>query len=104
MKKNRFFGKYYKFISDDGYIFALIVSRANEGDMLQLVTPTKSYFIDDTKSVSIDGDIVDISIHQDDISIEGRLTLGELHPLNKKVMGPFTHLPMQCRHEICARA
>ena len=45
MKKNTFFGKYYKFISDDGYTFALIVSHANEGDMLQLVTPTKGYFV-----------------------------------------------------------
>jgi len=98
--KNHFFGKYYKFISDDGYTFALIVSTANEGDMLQLVTPTKGYFIDDTKSVSISGDIIDINIHQDDISISGRLTLGELHPLKKKAMGPFSYLPMQCVHEI----
>lgn len=100
MKKNRFFGKYYKFISDDGYTFALIISTANEGDMLQLVTPSKGYFIDDTKLVSIEGNIVNIKIKQDDISLVGKIELGELHPLSKKVMGPFTHLPMECRHEI----
>ena len=99
-KKNYFFGKYYKFISNDGYTFALIVSTANEGDMLQLVTPTKGYFIDDTKSVSIHDNVVDIDIHQDDISLKGRLELGELHPLSKKVMGPFSYLPMECVHEI----
>lgn len=99
-KKNKFFGKYYKFISDDGYTFALIVSHANEGDMLQLVTPSKGYFIDDASSVNIKDNVININIHQDDISIKGQLTLGELHPLKKKVMGPFTHLPMECRHEI----
>lgn len=98
--KNHFFGKYYKFISDDGYTFALIVSTANEGDMLQLVTPTKGFFIDDSKSVSITDNVIDIDINQDDISLKGRLELGELHPLDKKVMGPFTYLPMECHHEI----
>lgn len=100
MRKNRFFGKYYKFIADDGYTFSLIVSHANEGDMLQLVTPSKGYFIKDTKSVEINGNIVNINIHEDDISMVGTLSLGELHPLSKRVMGPFTHLPMECRHEI----
>lgn len=99
-RKNYFFGKYYKFISDDGYTFALIVSYANEGDMLQLVTPGKGYFIEDTKSVSIEGDTVKICIEQKGISLKGALTLGELHPLSKPVMGPFAHLPMECRHEI----
>ena len=97
--KNHFFGKYYKFISDDGYTFALIVSRANEGDMLQLVTPSKGYFIDDTKSVIISGNIVHIDIHQDDISLKGDLELGELHPINN-VMGPFSIFPMECKHDI----
>lgn len=100
MKKNRFFGKYYKFISDDGYTFAFIISHANEGDMLQLVTPTKGYFVKDTKSVNINNNVFIINIHEDDISLEGSITLGELHPLSKKVMGPFSILPMECKHEI----
>ena len=100
MKKNRFFGKYYKFISDDGYTFALIISKANEGDLLQLITPNKGYFINDTNSVMIKDNIMDININQDDISLKGNLSLGKFHPLSKKVMGPFTYLPMECRHEI----
>ena len=100
MKKNRFFGKYYKFIADDGYTFALIISHANEGDMLQLVTPDKGHFIGDTKSVEIIDNLVNINIHDENISLVGTLSLGELHPLTKKVMGPFTYLPMECRHEI----
>lgn len=100
MRKNRFFGKYYKFIADDGYTFALIISAANEGDMLQLVTPSKGYFVKDTKSVEVIDNKININIYEDDISLVGTLTLGELHPLSKKVMGPFTYLPMECRHEI----
>ena len=98
--KNRFYGKYYKFISDDGYTFALILSHANEGDMLQLVTSSKGYYIEDLSSVRIDRNNISIAIHQDDISIEGVLYIGELHPLSKKVMGPFHYLPLECKHEI----
>lgn len=98
--KNKFFGKYYKFISDNGFTFALIVSTANEGDMLQLITPKGSYLIKGTKSVVIKDNDIDINIEQDDVSLIGKLSLGELNTLSKKVMGPFTYLPMECRHEI----
>ena len=101
MKKNRFFGKYYKFISDgSSFSFAVIISTANEGDMLQVITPHKAFLINNTKSVSVKGSIITFDINQDDLSMKGELTLGELHPLKKKVMGPFTYLPMECRHEI----
>ncbi len=101
MKKNRFFGKYYKFISDDSsFSFAVIISTANEGDMLQVITPYKAFLINNTKSVSVKGSIITFDINQDDLVIKGELTLGELHPLKNKVMGPFTYLPMECRHEI----
>ena len=101
MKKNRFLGKYYKFISDDSsFSFAVIISTANEGDMLQVITPHKAFLISNTKSVSVKGSVIIFDINQDDLVIKGELTLGELHPLKKKVMGPFTYLPMECRHEI----
>lgn len=100
MKRNRFFGKYYKFISDDRFCFAVIKSHANEGDMLQVITPHKAFLINNTKSVEVKGSIITFDINQDSLVIKGELTLGELHPLKKKVMGPFTYLPMECRHEI----
>ena len=100
MKRNRFFGKYYKFISDDRFCFAVIKSHANEGDMLQVITPLKASFITDPSSMKIEGNVITFDINQEDISIKGTITLGELHPLKKKVMGPFTYLPMECRHEI----
>ena len=100
MKRNRFFGKYYKFISDDCFCFAVIKSHANEGDMLQVITPSKASFITDPFSMKIEGNVITFGINQEDVSIKGTITLGELHPLKKKVMGPFTYLPMECRHEI----
>ena len=100
MKKNRFFGKYYKFINKDLFSFAIIISTANEGDMLQVITPDKSYYINDPKSVEVADNAITFNIKQEDLILNGKLTLGELHPLKKKVMGPFTHLPMECRHEI----
>ena len=99
-KKNKFFGKYYKFVSSDGYSFALIISYANEGDMIQLITRDKSYYIDDSSSVMIKDSLVSIAINQDDISISGNILLGELHPLKKQVMGPFEYLPIECKHSI----
>ncbi len=100
MKKNRFFGKYYKFINKDLFSFAIIVSTANEGDMLQVITPDKSYYIDDPKSVEVVGNIITFNIEQEGLVLNGKITLGKLNPLKKKVMGPFTYLPMECRHEI----
>ena len=100
MKKNRFFGKYYKFIADGGFTFALIASHANEGDMLQLITNDGAHFIDDPNSLLVEGNKAVINIKQDDVTMVGEITLGELNPLSHKVMGPFTYLPMECRHEI----
>ena len=100
MKKNRFFGRYYKFISLDGYSFAFIKSVANEGDMLQLITKEKAFFIYDLSSIEIKDDVITFNINQDGLSFVGSITLGELHPLSKKVMGPFTNLPLECYHFI----
>jgi len=99
-KKNRFYGKYYKFISDDGFTFAFITSHSNEGDMLQVITPSKGYFLDDLESIKIENDKVTFNIHHEDLSIEGTLTLGKPHPLSKKVMGFFSYFPLECVHEI----
>ena len=98
--KNRFYDKYYKFISDDNYVLAVIISHANEGDMLQVITNNKSHYIEDTKSVDISGNVITFNIKQDDLYMYGFIILDELHPLKHKVMGPFSYLPMECKHEI----
>lgn len=101
MKKNYFFGKYYKFISLDGFSFAVIISTANEGDKIQLITQKKSYQVDDTNSIKVNGNEITFNVNQEDLIIKGSITLGELHPLKRRVMGPFSFIPfMQCRHNI----
>ena len=41
------------------------------------------------------------SIKQKDVTLVGKLFLGNLNPLKKKVMGPFSYVPfMECRHDI----
>jgi len=98
--KNRFYGKYYKFISDDNYVLAVIISHANEGDMLQAITPEGSYFINDTNSIIVNNNIITFNVDEPNLKISGELTLGELAPLKTKVMGPFTYLPLECKHDI----
>ena len=98
--KNRFFGKYYKFISDDNHVFACIISTANEGDMLQIITDSGSFYINDPHSIKVDNNELIFNVNQEDISITGRLLLSDYHPLKKKVMGPFTYLPLECKHDI----
>ena len=102
MKKNYFFGKYYKFISESGFSFAIIIANSNEGHSIQLITNDNSYQIIDLESVKIINDNHFVfSIKQDDINLEGNLYLGTLNPLTKKVMGPFSYVPfMECRHDI----
>lgn len=102
MKKNYFFGKYYKFISETGFSFAIIIAASNEGESIQLITKNNSYQINDLEAVKIINDNHFVfSINQNDISLSGDIYLGSLNPLTKKVMGPFSYVPfMECRHNI----
>ncbi|MCI5745439.1 MAG: hypothetical protein MR270_04070 [Erysipelotrichaceae bacterium] len=101
MKKNRFYGKYYKFIAKDGFSFAIIIAISNEGKSIQLITKQASFNIKDIKQVEFKDNIFHFMIKQDDLSFEGKLSLGKLHPLKKKVMGPFSYIPlMECKHDI----
>ncbi len=102
MKKNYFFGKYYKFICESGFSFAVIIAQSNEGKSIQLITKDNSYQIMDIESVKIiDNNHFVFSIEQNDIKLIGNLYIGNLNPLKKKVMGPFSYVPfMECRHDI----
>lgn len=100
--KNRFFGKYYKFIANDGFSFALIMASSNEGESIQLITKDSSFNIINLNQVKyIDHNKFVLDIEQENISFKGTIYLGELHPLKKKVMGPFTYIPfMECKHNV----
>lgn len=98
--KKYFFGKYYKFINNDGFSFAVIISESNDGPELQVITSDGGYVINDKNAVKVIDHQINFNIKQKDISLTGSITLGELHPLKRKVMGPFSILPLECRHEI----
>ena len=100
--KNRFFGKYYKFISNDGFSFAIIIALSNEGKSIQLITKNGSFNIKNIDQVKlIDENKFVFNIEQDNLTFIGTISLGKLHPLKKKVMGPFTYIPfMECKHDI----
>ena len=100
--KNHFKGKYFKFISEDGFSFAIILSNSNDGNQIQLITKEDSYLITDTRQVKTDLEsFFEINIVQDNLVLKGKLFLGKLNPLKKKVMGPFSYIPfMECKHNI----
>ena len=98
--KNRFYGKYYKFISDDGDVLACILSVANEGKMTQVITKDGSFLLKDPEAITVLGDDVVFDVKQDDLTIKGKLSLSNYHPLKKKVMSVFSYLPLECKHEI----
>jgi len=100
VKKNKFFGKYYKFVSKSGFSFAVISASSNEGEHIQLITKNKAYFNIDVNSFVIDGSRIAINIENEELVLKGSLLLKELHPLKKDVMGPFRFLPLECKHNI----
>ena len=100
MKKNKFFGIYYKHQSLSGYVLAVIVSHANEGDMVQIITNDKSYFIKDTKSVKVSFEGIDFDVHQEDIDITGHISYGPLLKPKKDIMSYYRYLPIECKHNI----
>lgn len=119
-KKNYFEGWYFKNQCDnDTVAFIPGVSIGMDGNkfsFIQIITSTESYsfkysysefvvtehklYIEVGKNkFSEDG--VEISIHKDDIDIEGKLEYGPFTKLDYDIMGPFKNIPfMECHHEI----
>lgn len=98
--KKYFFGKYYKFVDNHGFSFAVIISESNDGHELQVITPDGAHVINDKNAVKVNNQEISFNIKQDDISLTGLITLGSLNPLKKRVMGPFSVLPLECKHEV----
>lgn len=101
-KKNRFHGKYYKFITKDKYVFSIIDSYINDIHQIQIITKDKSFPLITAKSNSFyeDYNFLIINIISPDIKLIGNLEITDPHPLTKPIMGPFLHLPLPCKHHI----
>ena len=100
MKRNRFFGIYYKHQSIDGYTLAVIDSFSNEGKMIQVITNDKTYLVKDTTQVHISNQGIYFNINQEDLKINGTIEYKGLHKPNKDIMSYFRYLPIECKHNI----
>ena len=100
MKKNRFFGIYYKHQSLDGHVLAVIHSHSNEGEMVQIIDNNKSYILKDINDVKVSFEGISFNILQDDLSLVGKISYGSLLKPNKDIMSYYRHLPIECKHNI----
>ena len=98
--KKRFFGIYYKHQSINGYVIAIIVSRSNEGDMIQVITNEKSYLIKNREQIKVSVKGIDFNVHQDDLNIVGNIKYGQLLKPKKDIMSYYRYLPIECKHQI----
>ena len=106
MSDRYFEGWYYKQRAGD-YMLALIPGRAADGAFVQMIDSagTRNFPMPD---FTAEGDTVRtgdclFSPHGIRISlpgVEGTLRYEGLTPLCSDIMGPFAHLPMQCRHGV----
>ena len=97
---NKFSGIYYKHQSLSGYVLAVIVSHSNEGDMVQIITNDKSYYIIDVNSVEASFEGIKFNVNQNDLTITGNISFDSLLKPKKDVMSYFRYLPIECKHNI----
>lgn len=100
MKKNYFFGKYYKFISKEGFSFAFIDSYSDEGKAKQVITKEGSFVLKDLDAIKINDHVISFNINEDNLKIFGVITMGQFSPLKSNAMGPFRLFSMQCAHDV----
>lgn len=99
-EKRFFFGKYYKCIANDGFSFALIDSESNDGKEKQFITKDGSYQIKDVTQIDVKETEIVFNVKQEDLTVEGKVSFSNMHPLHKEVMGPFALFKMECSHEV----
>ena len=100
-RKDYFYGKYYKFISPSGYVFAFIDAHSNEGHLLQIITPDKSYYDIAPSNITICDRTFIFDVHIKGLDLTGSIEMDKYRPLKRKVMGPFRFIPfMECKHDI----
>ncbi len=98
--KKRFHGIYYKMQTKDGFTIAVIDSFSNEGHMIQIITPEKSYLANDVSQVQTSFRGVTFSLAQEDLSISGEIKYTSLLKPRKNIMSYYRFLPIECKHQI----
>lgn len=100
MRKKHFFGIYYKHQNSNGFTIATIVSEANEGDMVQIITNDRAYLIKDVSQVKASFKGIEYNIHQEDLSLKGSISYGALLKPKKDIMSYYRFLPIECKHKV----
>lgn len=90
-----FKGRYYKHQCGDTSICFVIGSTA-QGGFVQAITNGKVWQSGDEARYGVS----DQGLWVDMPGIQGEVYYGPFTPLKRDIMGPFRHLPMQCRHEV----
>lgn len=106
MSERGFEGWYYKQRAGD-YMLAFIPGRASDGAFVQMIDPSGTRYFP-MPDFQVDGDTVrtgDCLFSPSGLrvslpGVEGVLRYEALTPLRSDIMGPFAHLPMQCRHGV----
>lgn len=107
-----FEGLYFKHVAADRSL-ALIPGRSREESFIQVITDRgawqavypRSAYEKARGRLNVGGSVfsnrgLGLNIDVPGLRLQGRLTYGPLTPLRGPIMGPFQHLPMECRHEI----
>ena len=106
MSNGRFLGWYYKQRAGD-YMLAFIPGRASGGPFVQMIDSngTRHFAMPD---FHVRGDTArtggcifsPAGLHIQLPGVSGNLRYDGRTPLRSDIMGPFAHLPMQCRHGV----
>lgn len=90
-----FKGRYYKH-QKDGKTLCIIEGTADSGDFVQVITNDRVYQFYDKSGCYFDSRGVVLNLP----GIKGRIKYFSPTPLRTDIMGPFRHVPMQCRHSV----
>lgn len=95
----RFEGYYHKH-QKDGNTLCLVVGHSGREEFIQIITQDASYQVPVIGTNQFSKDGVKLNIRTEAVCLKGEIAYGELSPIRYDIMGPFAHLPMQCRHGI----
>ncbi|MEG2295733.1 MAG: tocopherol cyclase family protein [Oscillospiraceae bacterium] len=112
MNKQAFFEGWYYKLHKENFTIVFIPGIAQDMPFIQIITNENTFYIpykkDDfkvTNKVVIGNNLfshlgLQVDIETDTIKIKGRVTFHRMTPLNYDIMGPFSKLPMECRHGV----
>ena len=96
---NYFEGYYYKHQKNNDTL-CLIVGKSNSESFIQIITNNAAFQVPYLKDNFFSERGVRLNIQTEEVTLKGEVSYGNLTPLKYDIMGPFAHLPMECKHGI----